>query len=829
MLVQELGRRLVVLFVALATILSLSGSEAPVRFTCASWNVGNFSMGDRQCPTFRAAEAPAKGAAFRSFLDEVGADILGVCECAENFTCDSGLKAKDAAFARYAELRFGAGKAGDWRRNAQMWNGFELVSSTSREFSRKRDYDVRWLETRLRKGGVEIVFVQTHLDWNTEGEEFKTVRADEMRELAETYRGEPHVVIMGDFNPGIRRRDAQGNRLPTIDDPSEFKVFAEAGYTLGNDGRFKTSQSGASPDGRKGCALDNIIVRGLKLTDFRVWERYDLTDHALISAVLEVEPAAPRPEYPVVMMRFSSPQTRSLAEWRQTAQAFAENAGCCDDVWFSTGESFPSLDWHRRHVATVREAAEDLRRLGIGVSLQFEATIGHGDDFPTAEEKAIFDKPWTGWTGPDGTECQYCNCPRQPAFLQRLADVSELYATIRPSVVWIDDDMRIVHHPPVSGADGPGCWCKKCIADFSAADGRVWTRESLHAAWEKDEKLRVRWEDFSSTSMAEAAVVIARAFRRVSPKTRMGFQTAGDRCRMTGIILRALAHATGEKTSVRMGGGEYYDFSPYGVIHKSWNMVAGRRWMRLEDVVDNWCTEVESYPRAYGSRSVRSIALEAFSSLGWGFDTASLFVMDRRSETDAFYSRYLLRPLVEVTKFLNDYRAANRGTVPAGFTCPIDGGDTRYLLGIPVLPGLGVSWGEISADCESFPCIGAVWGDFRSDLMPDFRKTPSAKLQAVRDRLCARAPLKLASPFVGCVLPRVAADGSVKTVGLIGAKLDPQEDIVVDIKASAARIVWRELGAAPKSLPIRRNGEILRVTVPSLGAWNAGYLSLEER
>ncbi len=164
--------------------------------------------------------------------------------------------------------------------------------------------------------------------------------------------------------------------------------------------------------------------------------------------------------------------------------------------------------------------------------------------------------------------------------------------------------------------------------------------------------------------------------------------------------------------------------------------------MELEDVVDNWCTEVESYPRAYGSRSVRSIALESFASIGWGFDSASLFVMDRRSETDEFYSRYLLRPLAEVTTFLNDYRAASRGTTPAGFLCPIDGGDPRYLLGIPVLPGLGVSWGEINAESEYFPCIGAVWGDFRSDLMPDFRKTPSAKLQAVRDRLCEQSPFK---------------------------------------------------------------------------------------
>lgn len=51
---------------------------------------------------------------------------------------------------------------------------------------------------------------------------------------------------------------------------------------------------------------------------------------------------------PCVMLRFSSAQTRSTEEWKETAKAFAENPGCCDEVWFSTGESFPGLDWHRR-------------------------------------------------------------------------------------------------------------------------------------------------------------------------------------------------------------------------------------------------------------------------------------------------------------------------------------------------------------------------------------------------------------------------------------------------------------------------------------------------
>ena len=235
--------------------------------------------------------------------------------------------------------------------------------------------------------------------------------------------------------------------------------------------------------------------------------------------------------------------------------------------------------------------------------------------------------------------------------------------------------------------------------------------------------------------------------------------------------------------------------------------------------------EVESFPRAYGSRSVRSIALESFSSIAWGFNATSLFVMDRCSEPDEFYSDYLLGPLVTVTKFLNEYCKANTETEPAGFTCPgLRFDDTRKLMGLPILPGYGHSWGEISAEREYFPTLGAVLGDFRADLMPDFERTPSAKLQVVRDRLSANAPLELLSPFVGLVLPRVASNGTIRTVGLIGTRLDPQRNVVLRVDTAADEVVWKELGESPKTLPVVASGDHRQVTVPSIGAWNMGYI-----
>ena len=79
---------------------------------------------------------------------------------------------------------------------------------------------------------------------------------------------------------------------------------------------------------------------------------------------------------------------------------------------------------------------------------------------------------------------------------------------------------------------------------------------------------------------------------------------------------------------------------------------------------------------------------------------------------------------------------------------------------------------------------------------------------------------------MGLVLPRVAADGALRTVGLIGTRLDPQEEIAIQLQTTAEKAVWRELGVEPIELHIQAAAECRTVTVPSIGAWNMGYLEI---
>ena len=64
-------------------------------------------------------------------------------------------------------------------------------------------------------------------------------------------------------------------------------------------------------------------------------------------------------------IRLRAPHTASDAQWAETFQALAGNRGACDEVWFSTGITFPPMAWHREHAARLARYAADLRRAGI--------------------------------------------------------------------------------------------------------------------------------------------------------------------------------------------------------------------------------------------------------------------------------------------------------------------------------------------------------------------------------------------------------------------------------------------------------------------------------
>ena len=529
-------------------------------------------------------------------------------------------------------------------------------------------------------------------------------------------------------------------------------------------------------------------------------------------------------EPPLMMIRLRGPHTADDAQWAKTFKVLRENHGACDEVWFSTGIGFPKMAWHEAHVKRLSRYAEQLRSIGIVPSLQFQATLGHSDSITLLEGSD--GKAWGGFTGRGGTECKACNCPRQPGFLAYVREMARLYASFSPGSVWIDDDLRIAGHSPGSPwekvKDGwIGCWCPTCIAAFNAETGGKWTRETLDAAMAKDAALFDRWEGFSFGGMAAVARAIAEETHMTSPATRLAYQHGAYRNDSQLAVYRTLYDVTGLSVGARPGGGAYYDYNPNDQMAKAFNAARQRRCLGDPPWIGAWCPEIETYPRAFASRTAQGILNEAFVNLALGMNCLSFLVMDTRCETDEWYGENLLAPLAAERMSLEAYRRHNAGTVPAGFadaTKATPEALYRFALtGVPVLPGPGKACGTIEDKDLSFVIA----------------ELSSSKILALRRRLDERAggtaPVVVETPTVGLAIPRVAADGTLRSVALINARIDIQKPVRIRLRGvppKATSAIWRAFRESPATLPLERDGADAIVAIPALSAWNCGWLEI---
>ena len=519
---------------------------------------------------------------------------------------------------------------------------------------------------------------------------------------------------------------------------------------------------------------------------------------------------------PLLAMRLRANDTDSREVWQANFQAVAAHPGCCDEIWFSTGCGAPSLDWHRARAAVIAGAMRDVRSQGIVPALQFQATLGHGDEFGSPETFVM--KTWTGWTGWQGLETKFCNCPRQPAFHAYLREVSAIYAPLGFAELWIDDDLRIAHHQPSdSYGRHVGCWCATCLAAFNAETGTAWTREALAKAVETDDALCERWRKFSLDSICLVARIVAETFRELAPSTRMAYQHAvGERSDDQVLaVLRTLHEVSGRDVGFRAGGGTYYDDDPSGLVVKSLKSGWFRERIGDPDYVRVWSPEIESWPRTYYSRSPQGVLVEGFTALMYGMNSVSFFLSNGAMEKPELYGRTLWQALAAAAPALRGYARAIEGRRPVGLTVTGEPGLGIRRAAIPILSGFGCSCGELTAEEQAL----------------EVNAMTSAEVQRLRDELDRRAgglPAVVRSPFLGLLQLHADEDGRFGAAALVNTRISAQGPVRVEVRLSSpdvTSLVWHALGSEPVALPVERGEFGAWVTIPEIGAWNAGYLA----
>jgi hypothetical protein len=519
--------------------------------------------------------------------------------------------------------------------------------------------------------------------------------------------------------------------------------------------------------------------------------------------------------YPKLQFRLESGHTSSDEAWAKTYAMLKAVPKLCDEIWFGTGFGMPMLEKHRENAERILKASCDVRKFGWKPALQIQATLGHGGPFTVGQDYSGRD--WTGWTGSTGYEDKFCNCPRDPRFLEYMRQMALIYADLKPSSVWIDDDLRIDNHGDASKNSLDGCWCGRCIADFNAKTGGKWTRETLQRAAKKDARKRIAYEEFAIESVADVARVIAKVFKEVSPETTLALQHAYWATRTNLAIIKALSEESEKTVGFRPGGGAYFDSNPHNQIRKTLEVARFRRNFAKPELVQFWTHEIACFPRTYNVRAAESIVIEAFSAIMNGMDSASALVVNYGKESEDLYLRSRLRAMEQAYPVLSAFARSCEGATIVGYSSNADCGKlyTFAHMGIPVLFGIGKSCGTLT----------------RKDINHTYTFMTSSDVQNVRDELDRRAKGNIAvlkSPFVGMMIPRVSKkDGSFRNVALLNLRIGVQGPVRIAIRnvpKEVKNLVWRELRCEPKILPVLHDKEFSYVEIPSLGPWNGGFL-----
>jgi len=540
-------------------------------------------------------------------------------------------------------------------------------------------------------------------------------------------------------------------------------------------------------------------------------------------------------EVPFSALRFGYRYTQP-DKWPEMRSALAKNRGAVDEVWFSTGVSFPKLAWHEEHARQCAVAAADLRKIGVVPSIEIQTIIGHTDAILDSGDCSGQD--WGTLVSADGLAAKRLSCPRDPQLIAYFTRVAELQAAWQPGSLWVDDDLSYRNRAPVLKPENklPGCFCDRCLDGFNKAEGRGWERAALAQAIRADAAVCRRWDAYSCAGFGELTRAIAAAVHRVSPQTVLGYQYGGQ---LRPAIPHGLYEGSGIPVRLRPGAGQYWDADAHDQLFKAYHLQHMLRDVRGAAWAGAFCPEIETCPRTFACRTPQGVILEAFENLALGMEFLSMFVADARTdESTAFYADHLFPRLRAAHSFLKGYRDANLGTSPCGFTVP-DGVPPKLVAcrGVPIMGDFGSSLGALpDVALIKIRMAGSGEVDTRSPeyqtrVMQIASSTGLTNFYAQCDRASGgRLPVLFDEAVMAFALPRVRDDGSLATLALVNASIDRQEPVGVRLRGvppDTTVAVWHVPESEPVSIPIVREGGCVRVKLPRIGAWECGYLDMK--
>ena len=338
-----------------------------------------------------------------------------------------------------------------------------------------------------------------------------------------------------------------------------------------------------------------------------------------------------------------------------------------DEVWFASEYGFPELGKIEKSSMKMMEAAKKIRSRGIVASLQISNSIGHGDYLRYMDFNGL---KWSNMMGPDGTICEYINCPTDPQFLHYIQESTRLYSRFQPDIIWIDDDLRMSNHGTVDF----GCFCDCCMNIFNRKHDVHFTREELwrYINEDGDPSWRERYIAYNEVRLANVTRAIMSGCLAASPNTIGALQHAGsDGTLYNGRTLHAIydvmLEMTGKPPMSRPGGGFYYDASPRGMLDKALSI--DYQNCCLPEYISHSRPEVENLPHLALGKTAHGTCVESTLYLAYGCDGLSFASMMMDNDHPAVHETLLAR-LVAWKPYWQLLVHINKGTAVGGLQIP---------------------------------------------------------------------------------------------------------------------------------------------------------------
>lgn len=397
--------------------------------------------------------------------------------------------------------------------------------------------------------------------------------------------------------------------------------------------------------------------------------------------------ATPRPAPRTIVSLRVSPNLWMPTQRRaELLELLRERRDTIDEVCFFTSFTHAVLPFEtlQQRADMLKDVIPEFRKLGLRTGINHLCTFGHLDE----NLEHALNEPWQRMTDVNGTAARGSYCPLDPRFQAFTRRCYQVLAEAGPDFIWIDDDVRMGHHPPAEFS----CFCDLCLARFGEETGEAWTRERAARVIdgrgpEVSRDARARWAAHNRRIIAEVFTLIRGAVDTVDPDLVLGFMPTDQLYETMDYPgwSRILAGSRHLPVKWRPGGGFYGDERPLDALAKAHRL--GRTAAAIPVGDTDIQQEHENFPYQKLKKSETIFVAETAMAMGAGCTGVALNVMGIAPDPVAEYLPYFDR-VREAKPFLDRVAAAVGRRPPEGIWPAFTAGRTWAAGDADTLPCL---------------------------------------------------------------------------------------------------------------------------------------------